>query len=134
LWATISSGNTWRGEIVNKRKDGTLFIENATISPVSDEAGFILNYVAVKRDVTAFREAEEKLRTSEEKYYSLFNQSMEGIYLHDLDGRILDVNQTACEQSGYSREECLSRTIFDLHRGNSETNLSKAEILQAWSR
>ena len=134
LWATISSGNTWRGEIVNKRKDGTLFIENATISPVSDEAGFILNYVAVKRDVTALKEAEERLRKSEEKYYSLFNQSTEGIYLHDLDGRILDVNQTACEQSGYSREEYLNRTVFDLHPGNRKTNLSKAEILQAWSR
>lgn len=52
LWGTISSGRTWSGRIVNKRKDGTLYTEDATISPVLDGSGRILNYVAVKRDVT----------------------------------------------------------------------------------
>ena len=53
LWATVSSGNTWRGRLVNKKKDGTLFTEEATISPVRDAAGTTTSYVAVKRDVTA---------------------------------------------------------------------------------
>jgi two-component system cell cycle sensor histidine kinase/response regulator CckA len=53
LWATISSGNTWRGRLVNRRKDGTLFTEEATISPVRDATGATTSYVAVKRDVTA---------------------------------------------------------------------------------
>ncbi|MEW5984648.1 MAG: PAS domain S-box protein [Acidobacteriota bacterium] len=52
LWETISSGRTWEGRIINKRKDGTLYTEDATISPVSDKAGRIINYVAVKRDIT----------------------------------------------------------------------------------
>ncbi|MFA4916935.1 MAG: PAS domain S-box protein [Syntrophales bacterium] len=52
LWATISRGDTWQGRIVNKRKDGTLYTEEATISPVRDAAGKIANYVAVKRDIT----------------------------------------------------------------------------------
>jgi two-component system, cell cycle sensor histidine kinase and response regulator CckA len=52
LWATISSGNTFKGQMVNKRKDGTFFTEAATISPVRDPAGRIVNYVAVKRDIT----------------------------------------------------------------------------------
>jgi len=52
LWQTISSGQTWEGRIVNKRKDGTLYTEEATISPVFDAAGRIVNYVAVKRDIT----------------------------------------------------------------------------------
>jgi two-component system cell cycle sensor histidine kinase/response regulator CckA len=53
LWVTIASGGTWRGRLVNRRKDGTLFTEEATISPVRDDAGTIISYVAVKRDVTA---------------------------------------------------------------------------------
>jgi two-component system, cell cycle sensor histidine kinase and response regulator CckA len=52
MWQTISSGETWTGNLVNKRKDGKLFEEEVTISPVKDESGVILNYVAVKRDVT----------------------------------------------------------------------------------
>jgi PAS domain S-box-containing protein len=53
LWATITGGNTWRGKLVNKKKNGTLYTEEATISPVRDAAGTITSYVAVKRDITA---------------------------------------------------------------------------------
>lgn len=52
LWDTISGGRTWAGRMVNKRKDGTLYTEETTISPVRDASGRIVNYVAVKRDIT----------------------------------------------------------------------------------
>ena len=52
LWGDISSGKTWERRMVNKRKDGTLYTEVSTISPVLDAAGRIVNYVAVKRDIT----------------------------------------------------------------------------------
>jgi len=61
LWETISSGHVWKGRLVNRRKDGSLFTEEATISPVRDETGRIVNFVAVKRDIT------EHIRSSEEK-------------------------------------------------------------------
>jgi PAS domain S-box-containing protein len=52
MWATLSRGETWYGELINKRKDGTLFNEEATISPIKNKDGKVINYVAVKRDVT----------------------------------------------------------------------------------
>jgi PAS domain S-box-containing protein len=52
MWQAISNGRVWTGHMVNKRKDDTLFEEEATISPVRDDSGKIVNYVAVKRDVT----------------------------------------------------------------------------------
>jgi two-component system, cell cycle sensor histidine kinase and response regulator CckA len=52
MWATLIGGAIWRGRFINKKKDGTLFEEDATISPVKDASGKIVNYVAVKRDVT----------------------------------------------------------------------------------
>jgi len=61
LWDTISSGCVWSGRLVNKRKDGTLFEEEATISPVLDEQGKIVNFVAVKRDVSKEVELEKQL-------------------------------------------------------------------------
>ncbi|NLX18179.1 MAG: PAS domain S-box protein [Desulfobulbus sp.] len=53
LWRVISSGNTWNGRMVNRKKDGTLYTEEATISPIINQQGHIVNYVAIKRDITA---------------------------------------------------------------------------------
>jgi len=52
LWETIASGRTWSGRMVNKHKDGRLYTEEATISPVFDGTGEIVSYIAVKRDIT----------------------------------------------------------------------------------
>ncbi|MFH0823554.1 MAG: PAS domain S-box protein [Pseudomonadota bacterium] len=52
MWETIAGGEIWTGHLINKTKDGTLFEEDASISPVRDDSGEIVNYVAVKRDVT----------------------------------------------------------------------------------
>src|SRR5690606_34813956 len=52
MWAQLDAGETWRGHFINRRKDGTLYEEDATISPVRDNTGKVVNFVAVKRDVT----------------------------------------------------------------------------------
>ncbi len=61
LWGTITAGKTWKGRIINKRKDGKHFIEAATISPVYDATGQVVNFVAVKRDITEQLKLEAQL-------------------------------------------------------------------------
>ncbi len=61
LWATITSGKTWEGRIVNRRKDGTLYTEAMTISAVREPSGRIVQFVAVKRDITAHLDMEAQL-------------------------------------------------------------------------
>lgn len=61
LWQTISSGGTWCGELCNKRKNGELYWESASISPILDEKGIISAYLAVKEDITTRKQAEEAL-------------------------------------------------------------------------
>jgi len=61
------------------------------------------------------KQAEEDLREKEEKYRNLFQFSSDMIFLHDLEGNILDVNQRAAEQLGYSKRELLSLKVADLH-------------------
>ncbi len=58
LWETISAGRVWAGEFHNKRKDGTLYWELATISPIKDDTGKITHYLAVKEDITHRKKAE----------------------------------------------------------------------------
>ena len=65
LWNTIAGGGVWRGELLNKRKNGELFWELASIAPVKDERDTITNYVAVKQDITERRQTEEQLRHSQ---------------------------------------------------------------------
>ena len=65
LWATLSRGEVWTGRLINKKKDGTLYEEVATISPMRDPEGRVVNYVAVKRDVTREAQLEAQLRQSQ---------------------------------------------------------------------
>jgi two-component system cell cycle sensor histidine kinase/response regulator CckA len=62
MWQTISGGSVWKGKITNRKKDGSIFVEEMTISPVFDNLGRIVNYVAVKSDVTVAMELENQLR------------------------------------------------------------------------
>ncbi|MFZ5515031.1 MAG: response regulator [Candidatus Zhuqueibacterota bacterium] len=65
LWQTISSGKTWFGIFQNKRKDGVLFFEDAVIFPIKNQQGVIINYAAVKRDITSEKLLEEQLLQSQ---------------------------------------------------------------------
>ncbi|MEI6198197.1 MAG: PAS domain S-box protein, partial [Verrucomicrobiota bacterium] len=65
LWETIQHGEVWSGHFVNKRKDGGLYDEEATISPIRDAHGRIINFVAVKRDVTREMQLEEQVHQSQ---------------------------------------------------------------------
>ena len=65
LWDTLAKGETWRGRFVNRKKDGSLYREEAVISPVLDESGRAAHYVAVKRDVTEETALANQLRQSQ---------------------------------------------------------------------
>ncbi|MCH7705725.1 MAG: PAS domain S-box protein [Chloroflexi bacterium] len=111
LWETISSGHAWHGELINRRKDGSLYVEEETITPVLDPAGRITNYVGIKLDVSQRKANEAALQESEERYRAIFESSPFGIGLSDLEQRILDVNEAFCQMVGYSKEELIGSRI-----------------------
>lgn len=102
MWATILAGEVWRGEITNRRKDGTLYIEEQTVTPVLDEQGRISHFVSVKQDVTerkrAEAEREQLLMTTQaqaEQIAQMMRSVPEGILLLDINRRILLANPLA---------------------------------------
>ncbi|MBE0659364.1 MAG: PAS domain S-box protein [Bryobacteraceae bacterium] len=89
LWRTISSGRTFRCRMVNKRKDGSLYTEDATISPVRDAAGTIVNYVGVKRDVTKQLKLESEFQQAQ-KMESVGR--LAGGIAHDFNNLLMVIN------------------------------------------
>jgi len=80
MWKTIQSGRVWRGELLNKKKNGEPYWEVEMIAPVIDSEGAIVNYIAIKEDVTAQKESDAKLR---EAYTKLEDQMREIQELQD---------------------------------------------------
>jgi diguanylate cyclase (GGDEF)-like protein/PAS domain S-box-containing protein len=103
LWSTISSGRVWQGELVNKRKDGTTYTEEMTITPVTQDVGNTghTHFVAIKQDVTKRKRLEEMLQNNENKYRALFEESADANWLMDENG-FLDCNLAALQMFGYS--------------------------------
>ncbi|MBI5505918.1 MAG: response regulator [Deltaproteobacteria bacterium] len=65
LWDTILAGNIWEGELVNRRKNGSLYTERQTITPVRNDEGHISHFIAIKEDVTERLRLEERFRQAE---------------------------------------------------------------------
>ncbi|QQS54085.1 MAG: EAL domain-containing protein [Candidatus Competibacteraceae bacterium] len=115
LWQTITDGGEWHGEFRNRRKDGALYWESATIAPIRDEHGVITHFVAIKEDITQHKKAQAALHASELKYRSVFATVGDALFLVDSqDGRILSVNPAASKLYGYTREELLGMRDTDL--------------------
>jgi diguanylate cyclase (GGDEF)-like protein/PAS domain S-box-containing protein len=117
MWQTILAGNVWKGEMINRRKDGSLYTEEMTITPVSLAPGGITHFIAIKQDITDRKAAEEALRAAEERYRSIFADAVTGIYQVTPDGRPLRINRALAQMYGYdSPERFLSEVanMFDL--------------------
>ena len=100
MWRTISSGEVWHGEICNRKKNGGYYWVAATIVPLLDEGGFPTEYIAIRTDITARKEAEALL--AEQLHFS--RQLMDAIpipiYYKGTDGRYLGCNGSFAELFG----------------------------------
>ena len=107
MWNTILSGQDWKGEIVNRKKNGETFWEETSISPITDQNGNLQYFVAVKSDITERKKAEEELKQSRQIFEILTNESPVGIFRTDVNGKTTYVNPKWIELSGLSFEEAL---------------------------
>ncbi|MFO7775143.1 MAG: PAS domain S-box protein, partial [Candidatus Hydrogenedentota bacterium] len=96
------------------RKDGeTRWVRN-TYVPQYNAHGVLVAYDGLIQDITERKQAEQALTASEEKYRAIVQQMSDGMYLHDLDGAFLEVNDAAVAASGYSKSELLGLNVVDL--------------------
>ncbi len=114
LWDTITSGKDWRGEFLNKKKNGELYWESASISPIFSNDEKITHFIAVKEDITARKLAEENRETAIAMLQTALAQSPSGILIADApDVTIRWVNEAALNIRGNSE---LPLTGIDLSK------------------
>ncbi len=113
LPATLRGG--WQGELINRRKDGSEFSISLSTSPVYNDQNEVVALIGVAEDITKSKAIRSALKESEERYRTLFDYSNYGIFLHDLKGRIKDVNRQAVRLFGYTRDEILEMAVTQLH-------------------
>lgn len=107
LWNTVLSGRVWTGEVCNRRKDGTFYWLDATITPVMDAEGHPTHFIAVRRDIT-------QRKTQAMLDHSILQQADFGIITANMDGQIHLFNRGAEKLLGYSSEEIVDIQALDL--------------------
>ena len=83
--------------------------------PADEDVVLLRRFAEIIGSALWRQRSEDALRTSEEKYANLFQQSKDGVLIHDLDGNIIDANRRALEMLGYERNMILGKKIADLH-------------------
>jgi PAS domain S-box-containing protein len=114
LWETITAGRVWYGEMVNRRKNGSLYTEEMTITPVRDANGTISRFVAIKQDITQRKRAEEELRERESTFHGITDSTQDAILMMDPQGCLSFWNPAAEHILGYTRNEALGRNLHEL--------------------
>ncbi|CCO25508.1 PAS domain S-box protein [Maridesulfovibrio hydrothermalis] len=125
MWAVLNSGLTWRGEFSNKRKNGEIFWEGATISPIKDYRGVITHFIAVKEDVTERKNKDLELKKVLSEFEVLFENSAVGIAYMKGGRTFHRVNHRFCEITGYTPAELIGNNSRLLY-------LSEEKYLSFW--
>ena len=106
LWQTISSGRVWKGDLTNRRKDGSTFVSELIVTPVKDDAGQMRNYVAINHDITDRIQVEGALRESELRYRNILETSPLLIALFE-EEKVAYINPAGVNLLGYEQMDAV---------------------------
>ena len=132
LWTTIGNGKIWKGDIRNKAKDGTIFWQDTTIIPFMNEQGKPYKYKTISSDITQRIISFEELKTSEEKYRNMFENSVVSILTTEMKTlKVVEVNDKGVQIFGYkSKKDFIDNYKSSAHFVNISDKEESAKILK----
>jgi PAS domain S-box-containing protein len=113
MWQTIGHGQIWRGEVKNRRKDGSFYWVDSTIVPFMNAQGKAVRYVSIRNDITARKEMDMELLRQREFYENISETLGEGLYVQDANGRCIYMNSEAEQLLGWMRDEFIGMPVHD---------------------
>ena len=119
------SGRNYKGNLISKRKNGELFYEDRTITPILAASGEITHYVSISRDITKRVEAEEALAESENRYLTITETATDAIITADEDGLITLANPAAERLFGFPSQALIGQPITILMPGKYKQRIRK---------
>ncbi|WP_334158437.1 PAS domain S-box protein [Oryzomicrobium sp.] len=122
MWQTARSGFDWRGEVANRRKDGSEFWIELTVVPLPGDGDAPCCYVGLGSDITRLVEAEQQFRHSEARFRGLTETISAAVFLHQGE-RLIYANRAMERISGYSRDELLGMPFYQLARPDAQESL-----------
>ncbi|MGB3962567.1 MAG: PAS domain S-box protein, partial [Sulfurimonas sp.] len=125
LWKCIEQGNPWQGILTNKRKDGTLYHEKLSITPLRDTKGEVTHYIGFKEDITLEENLKNQLIRSENRFRELFEQAPLPYQSLDKNGVILDINRAWLDHFGYTKKEVIGHRYAEFIMPSSLATLKK---------
>jgi PAS domain S-box-containing protein len=129
LWETISSGNEWRGEFHNKKKNGELYWELASISAIKNPNGEIVNFLAIKEDITERKQTEETLQNERTLFRTIIDLIPDAVYVKDIQGRKIIANPKEVELAGKDKEdEIIGKIDSDLYSDEQAKRSMKEDV------
>ena len=134
MWEVLQAGNVWRGELCNRKRNGELYWEDSSISPIRDDQGAITHFVAVKEDVTARKGRELRLNQLMSEFEAIFNASSVGIVHLGGDGRVVRANQRFGDLFGIAPDSVAGRSLEAIHETENRREALRQEILDAVAR
>jgi PAS domain S-box-containing protein len=130
MWKTISSGNSWFAEICNRTKSGDLYWVQATIFPVLDlQTKKPVRYSSIRFDITAHKEAELLTQHLASNYHAAIEVT-DGFCHITASGKFLEVSDSYCQLSGYSREDLLNMNLLSMDESFSLNLMQLNSILK----
>jgi len=114
MWETILAGEVWRGEITNRRKDGSFYLEEMTITPLQDGQKKITHFIAIKQDITRRRQMEEELRRAADRTQFYMNRMPLAFIAWDRNFCVAEWNAAAERIFGWPASEAIGRHAFEL--------------------
>jgi PAS domain S-box-containing protein len=119
MWRILAEQGEWRGELLNRKKNGDLYWEFASLSAIRNPQGEITHYLAVKEDITSRKQAEEAAQRETAKLKAMITGMEEGVVFADREGVVVEVNDYLCRFLGLPRDSVMGRSIYDLHVGGT---------------
>jgi PAS domain S-box-containing protein len=132
LWSSVKAGNVWTGEMLSKKRNGTLYWESVSISPVRNTVGEVISFISINLDITEIKQTQKSLKEAKDFAELVYTVIPSAIFTVDHNQIITSWNNKAAMITGYTQEEIIGKecAVFAMTPCLTSCGLFSAEVIK----